>query len=222
MMLSVMKKAAFLVSLALLFGCRGSMPRVDQTPEQGMSAALIGLRVILPTGEANSAELALNLEGQIEGGSKEIYRLPLTPGVPLLYQIEPGLYKITPTRGFFGAHQPVLKITIEGRAYQVPFPREILRVETLTVNPTKLMAIGMIEATLAGRIPGREPSLKIILDDSVEARRALVQEVIRAQMDPKAPANVRASAIGWTRALEQTLSELLSESRREPAFKAVP
>ena len=210
------------MALALLSACRGTVPSVDEPPELGYASVLIGCKIILPTGETSAGALALNLEATEESRSKEVYRLPLVPGAPLLYQVEPGTYKLAPTRGLFGRHKPRLTVTVEGRRYRVPFPREILRAPALVAKPVKIVAVGIVEATVTGRTPGREPTLKIRLDDSVDSRRSLVQDIIRAQMNPAAAAQTRSSAIAWTRALEQTLSELLTETRRAPAFRADP
>lgn len=214
-----MKKGALLAVIALA-GCRGSVPAVDRTPEHGVSSIAIGCRLILPTGETRSGRMTINLDN--DARSSDVYRLPLVPQVPLLYQVEPGAYKLAPTRGLFGFHQPDLKVVIEGRSYRVPFPREMLRKPAFVLKPTKIVAVGVVEASLSERLPGRAPAVKVRLDDSVAARRSLVQELIRAQMNPDVPAARRASAIAWTRALEQALSDLVTESQREPAFRAAP
>lgn len=214
----VVRKIA-LGALLLLNGCRGTAPALFQPPEAGIASVLIGCRMILPTGETPDGYLALNLEDQ-DGG--ETYRLPVKPQRVLLYQIEPGVYKLMPTRSIFGFHQDTLRVTIEGRTYRVPFPRELLRLETMSVKPRKIVSIGVVEVTLSGRRPGQAPTVRVRLDDSVTARRSLAEALIHAMMDPNAPNDMRSSALAWTRALEETLSEVVSEKERAPAFRPAP
>lgn len=206
-----------ILSLLMLSGCRGTVPRLNGPPEQGIASVLIGCRVILPTGETPTGRVSLNLDG--EQGNSEVYRLPLKPQRALLFQIEPGAYRLSPTRSLFGSHQDRLKVAIEGHVYRVPFPREILRKPAFLVKPAKIVAIGTLEVEVAARLPDREPAVKIRLDDSTETRRKLVQSKIQAMMDPNAPESDRATALAWTRALEETLSQVLTESQREPAFR---
>ena len=206
-----------ILSLLMLAGCRGTVPQLNGPPEQGIASVLIGCRMILPTGETPTGQVSLNLDG--EKGNSEVYRLPLKPQRTLLFQIEPGTYRLSPTRSLFGFHQDRLKAVIEGHAYQIPFPREILRKPAFLVKPTKIVAIGTLEVEITARRPGRDPAVKVRLDDSVETRRQLVQSKIRTMMDPNAPENDRETALAWTRALEETLSQVLSESQREPAFR---
>ena len=208
-----------LLTLTLLAGCRGTVPELYQPPEAGIASVLIGCRMTLPTGETPNGFLALNLEGA-DGG--ETYRLPIIPQRALLYQVEPGLYRLMPTLSIFGFRQEKLKVVIEGRAYSVPFPRDILRLPILTIKPKKVVALGVVDVTLTTRKPGQPVMVKVRLDDSVEARRQLVQTEIRTMMDPYVPAEERSSSVAWTRALEETLSEVVTESQRGPAFRAVP
>lgn len=207
------------IALLSLCGCRGTVPPAFQPPEADIASVLIGCRMTLPTGETPDGWLAINLEGQ-DGG--ETYRLRAVPQRALLYQVEPGLYALTPTRSIFGFHQALLKIVIEGRAYRVPFPRDILRMTDFMVKPRRIVALGVLDVTLTGRKPGQAPTVKVRLDNSPEARRLLVQDQIRMMMDPNAPADMRASAVAWTRALEETLSEVVTEIQSHPVFRAVP
>lgn len=213
--------AAGLLSLLVLAGCRGSVPRLAGNPEQGISAVIVGGRLITPTGQTKSGRLWINLEG--EGGREaQVYRLPLTPQEALLFQVEPGLYHLAPTRSLVGLHQPLLKVRVEGKTHKIPFPRDLLRKGGIRVKPTKIVALGVLEATVAKALPGRKPEVRVRLDDSVAARRSLVQDLIRDMMDPNAAPSQRLSAISWTRALEQTLVEVLAESDRGPLYKAGP
>ena len=214
-----MRATAWLPLLPLLLlagGCRGTVPVLDGPPEAGISAVLIGCRITLTTGDTSSGQAAINLEGEESNG--ETYRLPLEPQRTLLYTVEPGVYRLTPTRGLFGGHQDQLKVVIEGRKYYVPFPRDILRKAPIDIKPRKIVALGVLELKLT-RLPGHEAALRVNLDDSVESRRNLVQREIRLMMDPKATENDRSSALAWTRALEQQLSAVVSEGQRAPAFR---
>lgn len=205
-----------LLLAAALGACRGTVPTLNGPPEGGISAVLIGCRMYLATGETLDGRATLDLEGEL--GNGETYRLPIEPGRSMLYDVEPGVYRVAPTRSFFGFHQERLKVVMEGRTYYAAFPRDIMRKAPLDIRPTHLYALGMLEARLV-RFPGREPELRVRLDDSVQARRSLVQNVIRTMMDPKATNDDRQSAVAWTRALEAQLSEIVTESDRGPAYR---
>lgn len=203
-------------------GCRGSRPAAQADPEHGMSAVILGGKIVLPTGETRSGVVFINLEGEGGGREAEVYRLAARPQESLLYHIEPGAYRLAPTRSLFGFHQSQLKVRIEGRAYRVPFPRDILRKAVLDIRPAKVVSIGILEAALSPSLPGQEARLRVRLDDSVEARRHILQDLIRDMMDPAVPLQTRSSAVAWTRALDQALLDLVSESPRRPAYKPSP
>lgn len=211
-----------LMGLSLLgAGCRGTAPELYGRPEEGISSMVIAGRMVLASGETRSGRFLVNLES--EGGREaQVYRLAVAPGQTLLYQIEPGSYHLAPTRSLFGFHHTNLKVTIEGRSYTIPFPRDILRKPAVAVKPTKIVPLGILEASLSPALPGRQPVLKVSLDDSIEARRRIVEDLIHRMMDPSAPSKLRESAIAWTRALDQTLNELLSEIPRSPLYKPAP
>lgn len=217
-----MRRVLALLGLAAaLAGCRGSVPSLNGVPEQGIASVVIGARLVTQTGETRSGRVWINLEG--EGGrDAEVYRLPINPGEALLFQVEPGFYHLAPTRSIFGSHQKNMKVRIEGRTYSVAFPRDLLRKSGIKVKPTKVVPIGVLEAVIPKPLPGRKPQLRIRLDDSVAARRQLVQDLIHDMMDPNAPTDQRLSAISWTRALDQTLVEVLAEQERGPLYKAAP
>ena len=208
--------AAALVAAFALTGCRGTVPMLNGPPEAGISAVLLGCRMFLPTGETRDGRAALNLEGEL--GNGETYRLPVEPQRALLYDVEPGVYRVGPTRSIFGFHQAKLKVVLEGRSYYADFPREIMRKPALDIRPTRLYALGILEARLV-RLPGRPPELKVRLDDSLQARRSLVQNVIRTMMDPHAGNADRSSAVAWTRALEAELTSIVSQVERGPAYR---
>ncbi len=208
-----------LLILLLAAGCRGTVPLLNTQPEEGISSVLIGCKVALPTGETPSGKLALNLEG-VKGG--EIYRLPIEPRRALLYQVEPGLYHLTPTRSIFGNHQDLLKVSVAGHTYKVPFPRDILRKEELDIKPTRIVSIGIVNVEVLERLPGRPATVRVWLDDGVQARRDLLQNEIRSMMDPNAPSDERQAALAWTHALDEALSDLITEADRRAPFRAVP
>jgi hypothetical protein len=213
-----MTKTAILLAAALaLTACRGTVPDRDAPPEQAISAILIGGRMILPSGESKNGFTAINFE--TEGGSAaEVYRLPVEAGQNFLYLIEPGVYRLMPTRSMFGFYQPTMTVHIDGRRYRLPFPRSIQRLETYAVKPSKILAIGIVEAQVMPALPGRKPEIRVRLDDSVDARRHLVQDTIRAMMDPTRSTEIRESAISWSRGLQNSLQDILSEADRKPLY----
>lgn len=209
--------AALAVLLALT-ACRGSVPAEDAPPEQEISAILIGGRMLLPSGETRRGRTYVNFE--TDGGSRaEVYRLPVTAGTNSLYLVEPGTYRLAPTRSLFGFYQPQMTVVIEGRSYRVPFPREILRLDPYKIGPKKIVTLGVLEARVMPALPGRRPELRVRLDDSVAARRKIVQDMIHQMMDPSRPADARDSAIAWSRALQNSLLDILSEEDRRPLYK---
>jgi len=216
-----MRTALPLLALCLISSaCRGTAPALNGTPERGISAVIIGGRFVIPAGEARSAQMAVNLEG--EGADGETYRLRILPKRPMLYQIEPGSYRLSPTRTMFGTPQAELKVVIQGRSYRARVPREILRQSAVSVKPRRIVALGVIEAKLSAAAPGQQPTLAISFDDSITTRRRLVETVIHNMMDSSVPADERESAIAWTRALDLSLQELSSTSERAPLYKLSP
>jgi len=57
------------------------------------------------------------------------------------------------------------------------------------------------------------------LDDSTQARRNVVQSTIRDMMDPRKSTEVRESSIAWSRALQNSLMELLAEEQQRQIYK---
>lgn len=212
-----MKRALFLAVLGLA-ACRGTVPDRNAPPEQAISAILIGCHTFLPSGETRNSRLFVNFES--EGGRQgEIYRLPLSGGENYLYLVEPGVYRIGPTRSLFGSFQAELSVVIEGRTYRLPFPRELLRQHSYEIRPGKIVSMGSIEATVMPALPGQKPTIRVRLDDSTQARRTVVQNAIRDMMDPRKPTEVRESALAWTRSLQVSLMDLLAEEERRQLYK---
>jgi len=214
-----MRKAlAALALVGALAACRGTVPERNGQPERDISAILIGGRMILPSGETRNGIAYVDLE--TDGGERaEVYRLPVRGGENVLYLVEPGTYRLAPTRSLFGFYQPQMKVVIEGRAYRVPFPREILRLDPYKIQPKKIVTLGVLEARVLPALPGRRPELRVRLDDSVAARRKVVQDMVREMMDPARPLDARDSAIAWSRALQNSLLDILSEEDRRPLYK---
>ena len=205
--------------LVLCAGCRGTSPEFGRVPDRGLCSVIIGARFVLSSGRTQSGKAWINLEGEGDHGDGETYRLAVDPGLPMIYQVEPDLYRLAPTRSVFGSPQETIKVLIEGRGYRASFPRELMRKASIAIKPGKLVSLGILEVRATAALPGRPSKLKVSLDDSVEARRQLVQEAIRAIMDPSAPYAYRENAIAWSRALELTLVGLASESETAPLFK---
>jgi hypothetical protein len=223
-MMGAMRKAIFAAAACCLFaaGCAGTTPSLGHRPERGLASVLIGGRIVLPTGETRYGRMWINFEG--EGGTNgkgngEVYRFEIQPGQPILYQVEPDAYHLAPTRNVFGGRQPRLEVVIEGRAYYADFPRAIQRKGAVTVPPSKIVALGVLEAKLAPGAPGRPPQLSLWFDDGPVARRKLSEDIIRAMMDPEAPASYRNNAVEWSRALQQSLLDITEEPAQVPLFK---
>jgi hypothetical protein len=217
-----MRKATLLAAAVALSACRGTVPDRDAPPEQSISAIAIGGRLILPSGETRQGYTYVNFESDGGGSRAEVYRLPITGGEDFLYLVEPGTYRLAPTRSIFGFYQPILKVVIEGRTYRLPFPREILRLDPFDVKPSKILALGILEAKVFPALPGRPPEIRVRLDDSVAARRTVVQDLIRQMMDPTHSLDARESAIAWSRGLQNSLMQIVSEEERRPMYKPAP
>jgi hypothetical protein len=216
-----MKKAILVAAALGLAACSGTVPERDAPPEQAISAIVIGARMILPSGETRNGYTAVNFE--TGGGSRaEVYRLPVQGGENFLYLIEPGTYRLAPTRSIFGFYQPTMTVVIEGRRYRLPFPRDIQRLDAYTIKPSKILAMGIIEARVLPALPGRPPEVRVRLDDSVLARRKVVQDTIRNMMDPTRTLDSRESAISWSRGLQNSLQDILAEEDHRPLYTPAP
>ncbi|HXT01742.1 MAG TPA: hypothetical protein VN915_13795 [Elusimicrobiota bacterium] len=216
-----MNRALPLAAVLALAACRGTVPERDAPPEQAISAIVIGARMILPSGETRDGTTAVNFE--TDGGSRaEVYRLPVKAGENFLYLIEPGSYRFAPTRSIFGFYQPTMTVDIEGRRYRLPFPRDIQRLDSYTIKPSKILALGIIEARVMPALPGRPPEVRVRLDDSVMARRKVIQDTIREMMDPTRPLDTRESAISWSRGLQNSLIDILAEDDHRPLYTPAP
>ena len=199
-----------LAATLALSACRGTVPDRDGPPVHEIAAILIGGRMILPSGETRDAATVVNFE--TDGAAQaEVYRLPIRGGETFLYRVEPGSYRLAPTRSLFGFYQPTIEVVVEGRSYRIPFPRQILRLDPFQVRPAKIATLGILEARVLPALPGRPPEISVRMDDSVDARRAVVQDAIHAMMDMSRPVEARESAISWSRALQNSLMEILAE-----------
>lgn len=213
-----MRRAFLAFAVVASAACRGTVPERNAPPEQAISAILIGCKTILPSGETRNGRITVNFES--EGGRQaEVYRLPLTSGENYLYLIEPGIYRIAPTRSMFGFYKPVMTVVIEGRSYMLPFPRDLLRQHAYEIKPGKITSMGTLEAKVMPALPGQKPTVRVRLDDSPQARRNVVQSAIRDMMDPRKSLEVRESALAWSRALQISLMDLLAEEEQRPLYK---
>ena len=212
-----MRTATLLAAALGLAACRGTVPDRDARPEQSISAVLIGARLILPSGETRNGYAAVNFE--TDGGSRaEVYRLPIEGGENFLYLVEPGTYRLAPTRSIFGFYQETMTVVIEGRRYRLPFPRDIQRLDAYTIKPSKILALGILEARVMPALPGRKPEIRVRLDDGIAARRKVVQDMIHEMMDPMRSLDTRENAVSWSRALQNSLMDILSEEDRRPLY----
>ena len=213
-----MKRPLLLAGILLAASCRGTVPERNAPPEQAISSILLGCKTILPSGETRNGRIFINFES--EGGRQaEVYRIPLTSGENYLYLIEPGIYRITPTRSIFGFYQPTMDVVIEGRHYSLPFPRDLLRQHSYEIKPGKVTSIGLLEAKVMPALPGQKLTIRVRLDDSPQARRNVVQSIIHDMMDPRKSTEVRESALAWSRALQISLMDLLAEEEQRQIYK---
>ena len=212
-----MKKVLLLAATLGLSSCRGTVPDRDAPPEQRISAIVVGSRMILPSGETRNGSTAINFETD-GGDAAEVYRLPLKGGENFLFLVEPGTYRLAPTRSVFGFYQPTMTVVVEDRKYRVPFPRELQRLNAYAIKPSKILSLGVLEARVMPALPGRTPEVRVRLDDSVTSRRKVVQDTIREMMDPTRPTDARESAISWSRGLENALQDILAEEEHRTLY----
>ncbi len=212
---------AGLAAAALLAGCAGTIPRRDYGPDSGLSAVILGGKIILPAGESREGSIAINLEG--DGGRQaSTYRLPLEVGRAKLFLIEPGDYRLLPTRSIFGFRRDSISVELEGRTLSVPFSREILRRPAMTIRSKKAHSLGVLVIKINTALPGQPASITASLDDGPAARRSAVQEIIREMMDPNSTVEERETAILWAKPLDDILSAIMAEPERRPTFKPSP
>ena len=209
-----LKRLVLLAVAAGSLSCRGTAPELYGSAALGYSAMLVRARIIVPDGETRDGMMWLNLES-----ATERYRVPIRASETALVRIEPDQYRVHPTRNSLGFVQSQLRVKIAGRTYHVPFPRDILRKDPIEVKPTKVVALGVLEARLLPIQRGRAQRVEVRLDDSNEARRHLIEDMIGRMMDANAALVVRDSAISWTRALEQALVLVQGEAERKPTYK---
>lgn len=209
-----MKRLVILALAAGSLSCRGTAPELYGSAALGYSAMLVRARILVPDGETREGMIWLNLES-----ATERYRIPIRAAETALVRIEPDLYRVHPTRNLLGFVQPQLRVKIAGHTYLVPFPRDILRKDPIEVKPTKVVALGVLEARLLPIQRGRAQRVEVRLDDSNEARRHLIEDLIARMMDAKAPLLMRDSAVSWTRALEQALVQVQGETEHKSTFK---
>lgn len=210
-----MTRALAVALAAALLGCRGTTPDVFAPAALGFGAVLIRGRIVLPEGETRDGMMWMNLESD---GDR--YRMPILAGETSLERIEPDVYRLHPTRNALGFVQANLKVRIAGRHYYVPFPRDILRKDPVELKPTKVVALGILEARLLPIQRGRAPRVEVRLDDSNETRRRLIEDMIAKMMDAKSSVESREAAVSWTRALEQALVQVQGENERKRMYKA--
>jgi hypothetical protein len=212
--------AAFAAALALA-ACGGVVPPSNAPPEEAISAILIGGRMILPSGQVLDGETNIGFES---GGDRnaQVYRLPVKAGRNELYLVEPGLYRFAPTRTILGQYRTTLTAVIEGRRYTIPFPRELMSYDSFNVKPSRILALGVLEIRVMPALPGRAPEVRVRLDDSIAARRALVQDTIRDMMDPTKPPETRDAAVAWNQALQKSLLSILAEQQKQALYTPAP
>jgi hypothetical protein len=205
----------------LASGCRAGTPVFDEGPEHRYAAVVIGSRIVLPTGETNTGGLMLDLEG--EGGREaNSYRLEIPAGRSMLYPVEPGIYRLTPTRSIFGWHQSQMRITADDFVYKTPFPPQIMRKSAIDLRPKKVISLGIIEARFVADPVKKEARIVVRIDESVAARREAVQQIIHDMASAETPAEERDRDFAWAGSLEDCLIGLQAENEQKPLFKSSP
>lgn len=200
--------------ILLCTSCSGTRPVRFGPAKFGFAGVIVRGRILTPTGEVKKGKMALNFES---AGIR--YRIRFEPGETTIQRIEPDKYRVHPTRGLFGFVDQYLTVEIIDRKFRVPFPRDILRKPPMDVRPTKLAPIGILEVKLLPIKKGRRPKIIVRLDDSIAARRSLVEDMIRKMMDPQVKPRIRSSTVSWTRALEQALVKIQGEEEATLSYK---
>ncbi len=196
------------VALALgLAACRGSVPIAGEEPQQGLAAVVIGAQFAAAGSPTNDGKTAVALKS----ADGRTYRLYLSAGQTVLYQMDPGLYRLAPVPEPFGAPGRFLHARIDGRDYQTPFPQEFVNSQPINAKAGRIAVLGLLKIKLSAPLPGRGPFLSADLANFAEDKRALVQNLISRMMDPTAPASVRQNALAWLNPLEKALMSLAAQ-----------
>lgn len=200
-------KALRLIPIVVLLGaCQGSVPIHSGGPDAGMGAVLAAGRIFLPSGPIRSGKIAVNLES--DSNPPQIYRLIISPERPTLYRIEPGVYRLRPTRNLFGAGLETLTVRLGGQTYLPRFPASLEHRRPFQIKTGEVLALGVMEARLSRSLEGGSPYVSLSLDDSLLSRRRITEQVIRDMMEPSAPAAVKNYIISWAGALQKSLVEM--------------
>ncbi|MBI5623262.1 MAG: hypothetical protein HY924_05745 [Elusimicrobia bacterium] len=216
-----LQAAALAAAFALTAGCRGSSPVFDEGPEHRYAAVVLGTRIILPTGETNIGGITLNLEG--DGGREASrYRLEVPAGRAMLFPIEPGIYRMTPARSVFGWHQAQMRVVADDFAYKTPFPPQIMRKAPIDLRPKRVRSLGIVEVRFISDPVRKEVKIAVRLDDTVAARRAAIEQIIRDMAAGSIPSEERDRDFNWSGSLEDCLIGLQAESEQRPLYKSSP
>lgn len=208
------RNAVILAAALLAAGCQGSVPPLKGDANIGYGAVIVRGQVTTPTGETTRARLSLNLESE-----SHRFIVPFVAGETTLYVVPPGTYRLMPQRAAFGVVDKGLTLSIENRMFRVPFPRDILRLDSFEVRPHKVVPLGILRIS-ARRDPGdRKVDVQVSLDTSKDARRQLVQDKIAHMLDSHVSPYIRDAAIAWTHALDEALVRVESDPGIRPAYK---
>ncbi|MHB2025881.1 MAG: hypothetical protein ACYCPQ_04485 [Elusimicrobiota bacterium] len=192
---------------ACLAACRGTAPIAQDRPHAGMAAVIIAGQFQTPNGPAKKGDSFINLESR-EG---DVYRLRVSSGKTILYQIEPGFYHFAPTRSLFGTPKKTLRVAVNGRNYRIAFPKELINESAFEAKPSHVAILGLLAISISAPLPGRGPIVNVNLNDMVSDRRAIVQGLIGEMMAPSAARSVRKSALSWLNSLQTALIRLSAE-----------
>lgn len=201
-----MRIAILSSAMALLCACQGRVPIHSGGTDAGRSAVLVGGRVVLPSGPVQEGRIAINLESELS--PPEIYRLIIDPASPTLYRMEPGDYRLRPTRNLFGRRLETVTFRLKGKTHLPRFPASLQHRKPFEFKTGEVVALGIVDIRISRAMEGGQPYVSVSLDDSLAARREITQQAIRRLGDPRAPASVRNYLFSWSNALEKSLMEM--------------
>jgi len=211
------KKLAGLLSAALLLaGCSGTIPQINEAQRPGKAAVVASSQIEIEGGPARSGTLTLGLRGE-EENSGIFYRLVLPANKTSFYEIEPGTYRLSAPLSFFGFSSNKLNFSANGQSYWAPWPQILSDKGLMVIRPGEVLSIGVLKAALWTA----PPSSSVSLDNSVQSRRALVQDVIK-EMDPTSTDDIREMSLSWMDALQSALTGILSDKGFGTSQKSAP
>ena len=208
-------RRGWIISVLLpLTACRASLPPTTTGPSPLYAALLVKGRIVMPAGEVDAGMITLDMESPMHE-----YQIDFIPKKTILYSVEPGAYHFSPIRTVFGRTSTILKLKISGQNFDVPFPAELLR-RSVVAPPTQVIPVGILVARVSTPPHQSQYVFHVSLDDSLRARKSLVQDAIRQLMDTNTSSAQRENPVKWIRALDQTFEQLQSDQEGNEPVKS--